>query len=38
MIINNSNLQDIMKMMKSWKQRTAIWYVQEKRKKKKKKI
>ena len=33
MIINNSNLQDIMKMMESWKQRNAIWHIQEKPKK-----
>ena len=34
MIINNSNLEDIMKMMESWKQKNVIWHVQEKRKKK----
>ena len=31
MIINNSNLQDIMKMMESWEQRKAKWYVEEKK-------
>ena len=35
MIINNSNLKDIMKMMESWRQGNAIWHVQEKIKNKK---
>ena len=34
MIINNSILQNIMKMMETWKNRNAIWHVWEKRKKK----
>ena len=34
MIINNSILQNIMKMMETWKNRNATWHVQEKRKKK----
>ena len=33
MIIDNSNLSDIVKMMGSWKQRNAIWHLQEKPKK-----
>ena len=36
MIINNSNLSDIMKIMESWKYRNAIWHVQEKKNKKQK--